>query len=726
MSSPRPLEEELLSESLRVLDRSAQTEDARFEILEACASKLGGFTLAEYRERFGTSHTLSEKRASESSATLLAAILACPIPPSLALSALARPRMSASEKRTSGAYYTDFRLAQFIATSVAKHCRAASRVIDPSAGTGILLVAVTLAVCGSSRLRRARWLANNVTAWDMSAKALRGAQLALASLTEDLDAIEQMVARWRCHDSLLVDDATWGQYDTIIGNPPWEKIKLTRHEFVKSIGGSRNYGDEYSSMDSQLFSSRKDDLAQYGERLASRYPLIGKGEPDLYKAFLGLFFRLACNDGRVSVLVPAGLIRSQGTETLRRFIFDNASELSITIIENRARFFAIDTRFKFLALNLSKATREHRHYNFRLVHAKGTPLAVAETGSAHIGRRALEAIRQDLTIPEVRSPAEWRLFRAMSDHSASTIGAHGGSASSFAREVDMTRDRSNFVRSPRTEHVALVEGRMVHQHRFAVKAYRSGTGRSARWEPVPLGAYELKPQFWYPLAKLTPVVRFRTNRMRAGFCDITGQTNERSMLAAIIPPGVVCGNKVPTVTFPDDPSDERLFLWLAIVNSIPFDWALRRILTTTVNYFLLDSVPRPRLRLDSPLGRRLVDAARELNGIGDATETADPWRVAELRASIDISVHDSYGLGFADLELMLKDFPLLDGSQPALMGDARSTITRDYLLTSAAKYFRVRSDKYEERLSDARILGALPYVPTEYTSVGVEVERANA
>lgn len=719
MSAPKPLEEQLLTPALRALDQAASTPDARLEVLEAAAGRLGGFTLDAYRKRFNTTHALSEGRALEAAAKVLEALKGGPIPLPLALCALARPQVSESEQRTSGAYYTDFRLAQHVAASAAPHLVPGARVIDPAAGTGILLVAASLAACGPDRLRRASWLAESVTAWDLSRDALRGARLALASLTDDLSAVETMVSRWRCHDSLLVDRAPWNEFDVVLGNPPWEKIKLTRHEFVKANGGARHYGDDYGKLDGELFAAQRDDVARYGSALALRYPLLGRGEPDLYKAFLELFLKLARPMGCISVLVPAGLIRSQGTEDLRRFVIENAGELSFTILENRARFFAIDTRFKFLGLTLSKATAESRRPDFRVVHAKGTADGVSETGRARIGRKSLQGIRPDLTVPEVRSESEWRLFRTMSEHSTST-SKHVEWESEIVREVDMTRDKKHFSRGAGAGKFVLVEGRMVHQHRFGAKAYRSGTGRRAKWDTVPLGTQELTPQFWFPAERLSPSVRERANRIRAGFCDITGQTNERSMLAALIPPGVVCGNKVPTVTFPNDPTENRLFLWLAIVNSIPFDWALRRIVTTTVNYFLLNSVPFPKLQPDSLPGRRLVEAARELHRFDVGESSSDPWRTAALRAGIDVAVHAAYGLGFGELELMLRDFPLLDRGQPAIEGEERSTVTRDFLLVEAASRFKERPGTYAERLRAARKVGAVPYIPSEFTSAEAE------
>jgi len=723
MSSPKPLEEQLLDPTQRVLKDLASSQDARLEILEAVSSRVGGFSLHEYRNLFQNSTVLSESFALESASTVINELRLCPIPLPLALSALARPNLAVSEQRTSGAYYTDFRLAQYLAASVLDRLVPGAQIIDPAAGTGILLVAATLVACGDGRQSYAKWLSESVTAWDLSRDALRGARLALASLTSSLDAVAKMSSRWKCHDSLLAEPIPRGEYDVVIGNPPWEKVKLTRHEFLRANGGTRHYGDDYGYLNGELFESQRNDVARYGNALAKKYPFLGRGEPDLYKAFLELFVNLVRLDGRISVLVPAGLIRSQGTEELRRFIFSFPGELSFTIMENRARFFAIDTRFKFLKLVLKKSRSKAHHGDFFVFHAKGTDLGIAEYGDARISRKTMEGIRPDLTVPEVRSGREWQLFKKMSEHAESRTAWR----SEIVREVDMTRDRTHFVRSPGIGRIPLIEGRMVHQHRFGAKAYRAGTGRRAKWDVVPTRECAVTPQFWFPQIHLSKSVSGRINIPRVGFCDITGQTNERSMLAALVPGGVVCGNKVPTVTFPNDPTEERLLLWLAVVNSISFDWALRRILTTTVNYFLLNSVPFPKIEPNSKAGRLVIEASRELHAIYCGEQQSDAWRAADLRASIDIAVHSAYGLGFKDLELIFGDFPLLDRGQPPINGEKRSTVTRDFLLFRAALRFKVKPGAYADRFRCAQKAGCVPYIPSEFllTTLDNELDEVN-
>ena len=156
-------------------------------------------------------------------------------------------------------------------------------------------------------------------------------------------------------------------------------------------------------------------------------------------------------------------------------------------------------------------------------------------------------------------------------------------------------------------------------------------------------------------------------------------------MAALIPSGVACGNKVPTILFPDDPSEDRLLVWTAIANSFVFDWMLRRVLTTTVNYFLLQSVPLPKLTKDGLPWKKILSAARELHLLDKAGSSRETYeRMVQLRGDVDAEVAVAYGLDLDDMELVLGDFPLLDRGQIALPGEVKSTITRDTVLAAVA------------------------------------------
>lgn len=732
MSNTRPYEDEVLAsprEHLRAAVSSLATDNpaAILEVLEACACEFSGIALSDFRDTFQDSYMLSESQALEASRGVVKGIADSPVHYSLALSALAKPELSTMDKRRTGSYYTDFRLANFVARRAAhklsgKNCR----IIDPACGSGILLVAAALVAKQSSRRSIKQWIAENVFAADASEFALRAARLALASIAADIHCISSMYANWHCHDSLLeTPKGHLGGFDVVVGNPPWEKVKLTRHEFLKGNGATRHYGADYhEDVEDAAFVLQRQNCSDYASVLSSRFSSLGNGELDLYKPFIELFVKLAADNGLISVLVPAGLIRSKGTEELRHLLFDKCSDISTAVIENRARFFGIDSRFKFVSLLASKSKpHESSASGFLTVeHAAGTPEGVEVNGEARVEKSAIKRTRKDLTIPEVRSKTEWRLFERLSNAGIDWDDPEFGWKAEIVREVDMTRDRKRFHLVPQGDSLPLIEGRMVHQFRCGAKAYVSGTGRRAKWSPLPSGQSEIAPQFWISEKSLSESVRQRVNRKRVGFCDVTGQTNERSMLTSLIPDGVVCGNKVPTIEFPEDRSQRRLYLWLAITNSFVFDWLLRRLVTTSVNFFLLRGVPLPKLLASSNDAKQLASHAKKLMSL-DSAGKAEPWACATLRAEIDALVLRAYGGEVGDLSLILDDFPLLDRGQPSIAGEERSTITRDYALLIARKLFGMELCGLDERVAQARLSGAVAYCPSEFAKFRCEANE---
>jgi hypothetical protein len=729
MSSPRPLEAQMLSMAEDVLDNfardfpGAQTE-ARLQALEAVAARLGGFELGAYQKAFRRQPVVKRKVLELIGCEIVVAIERSGISPALAVSALAREQLQEQKQRTTGAYHTDFRLAQRLAKMLAPRLGLGSCVVDPACGAGILLVALTIEVCGSDRKKTGEWLRSSVFAVDLSETSLRSALIALSCLTADLDALVAMRQRWLACDSLMADPKVWqtmapGGFDAVIANPPWEKIKATRHEFLRAKGEKRHYGASIDLVDHGAFARQRQSASSYARLLGERYPVVGQGEPDLYMAFLSLHCDLLRQGGCAAILAPGGLIRSQGAGALRAKIWDETSELSVSVLDNKARFFSIDTRFKFLAVCLTRRPAlgaAVRATPICLTHEKGTPTGTEVTGRARIRRRTLLALRPDLSLPEVRSDREWSLFERLCSSRARMDQPESPWAVDFAREVDMTTDRRSFSRTAGEGLIPLVEGRMVHQHRFGVKGHVNGEGRAAIWRSFAMGGSTIRPQFFFPLDHCTRKTAHRLRMERAGFCDIAGQTNERSMTAALIPARVVCGNKVPTILFPNDPSRERLLVWIAVVNSFAFDWMVRRVLTTTINYFVLLGLPLPELVKGGLPWRRIVRHTEELIRLDTAGATPANWsRMAWLRAQLDAEVSIAYGLDFDDLRLLLSDFPLLDRAQPPLVAEQKSTVTTDLLLATASKRLRVdaRDNPSVERARIAAEVGAFAYQPSE-------------
>lgn len=697
-------------------------DELRFQLLEATSARLGGFSFEDFCSRFEIFPLAKAQHLLEDARVLVQLLDETGIHPALCLSALAREVLDHNKQRNSGAYHTDFRLALHLAHSVERHLKKDAKVLDPACGAGMLLTAVSIIACGPDRILASEWLRNSVFAADLSPQALRGTRLSLAALTDDLDAVSTMYSRWIAQDSLLATDKTWldlshDGFDLVLANPPWEKVKLTRHEYLKANGATREYGTNYHLQSLDGYEAERAKRTALAGSLIERYPLLAKGEPDLYIAFTELLYKLTRTGGHGAILVPAGLIRSLGTEALRRALVDGTDELTFSVMENRGRHFAIDTRFKFLVVNYRRKEKSSKPLSaIKISHATSSNEGVVTTPPVRLPLKELEQLRSDLTLPEVRTAKEWKLFKKMQT-SGESINSEGSPwHPEFCREIDMTHGRRHFSRKPAEDFLPVIEGRMVQSYRVGAKSYVSGEGRSAVWENLSPGQSRIAPQFWLPPNVASAEATRRTARLRVGFCDITGQTNERSMMASLIPAGVICGNKVPTISFPNDPSEDRLFLWLAVVNSLPFDWLLRRIVTTTVNYFVLLSLRFPRISIDSLPGQRLIGISKSLCEL-DSSNASSPehfWRIATLRAEADVLVARAFGCTEGDLHLVLRDFPLLDRGQPTLQGETTSTTTKDLVLATWLKKAQTGYEEHIQRVESARQAGATPYVSSEF------------
>lgn len=710
MSRPLTLEQSLLSKADKLLAEFSPYYEQQLLVLEACAARIGGFDIKTYWETFGinTADFLAIKEVAE---TLSLTLETTGIPVSLALSSLAREPISISEKKQNGAFYTDFRLAQFVAEDCKTSLTQESSVADIAAGSGILLAAVADIYYELFPRNYDQWISKCVYAFDLSENALRGARIALATHASTVDSIKKMCENWLACDTLLADDTLFPQFDIVVGNPPWGKVKLSLHTFVNKTSDDYHiYGSQYSDFDREQFLSEKQNALEYSRLLKTRYSLLGSAEPDMYMAFLQKAICLLKSGGHLSYIVPAGLIRSQGTEVLRRFLIGCSDELKYYLFDNKANYFEIDTRFKFVIVSQKKALlnkSECKEFYFEIY--KGRSDDVKETGAIRFYTEELEKIRPDLTVPECRNTAEKDLFIKICKNGQLWKDSW---IIDIAREVDMTNDRSRFHEKQTETDIPVIEGRMVQQFRFGAKAYVTGSGRSALWVPSD-GA--VKPQYYISREALSSQTFSRIQKVRAGYCDIAGQTNERAMMAAVVPAGVVCGNKVPTIVFPEDDNEKRLHFFIGVANSFVFDWILRRVLSTTVNYFLLFSLPLPSIDLSGDLAETIISHSKKLSRMG--TEYYSGEDMGRLRAELDIAVAKAYGLSFSDLELLMRDFPLLDRRQPSINGEPRSTYTKDLLLSTAEKSFDCMERHYSEREKCGAEKKAKAYIPTEMTEL---------
>ncbi len=94
-------------------------------------------------------------------------------------------------------------------------------------------------------------------------------------------------------------------------------------------------------------------------------------------------------------------------------------------------------------------------------------------------------------------------------------------------------------------------------------------------------------------------------------------------MAALIPPGTICGHKVPTIRW-EQHLEWAYLPWLAVANSFAMDWLARsRLSSGSMTYTILDSLPFPRPALSDAFAQQVAPTVLRL--ICTAPEMTPFW-----------------------------------------------------------------------------------------------------
>src|SRR5262249_49759631 len=111
-------------------------------------------------------------------------------------------------------------------------------------------------------------------------------------------------------------------FDCVLGNPPWERIKLQEEEFfaprAPEIAQARNAAErkkliaDLPNTRPALYSAYLQSLQQAERqskffRQSGRYPLTGKGDINVYSTFAEHDRNLISSHGRMGIIVPTGI-----------------------------------------------------------------------------------------------------------------------------------------------------------------------------------------------------------------------------------------------------------------------------------------------------------------------------------------------------------------------------------------------------------------------------------
>ena len=521
-------------------------------------------------------------------------------------------------------------------------------------------------------------------------RRLRGGSPVQKGLPERVEQIRQAenFFHWPLE---FAEVAARGGFDCILGNPPWERIKLQEEEFFATrdpeIAAAPNKAARQKLIDKLPktnpllavdFESAKHaaECTSKFVRSSDRYPLTAVGDVNTYALFAEHARDLTGPHGRAGIIVPTGIATDDTTKNFLGDLVEKRAIASLLDFENREALFpSVHRSYKFCLLTLSGSPVTQAQFIFfatRVEHLRDErrrfTLDPAEIALFNPNTR---------TMPVFRTRMDAELTRKIYQRIPVLVNEHSGEnpwGVRFQAMFHMSNDSGLFITEPREGYVRLYEGKMVqaYDHRAAgVITVIENLKRPG--QPVETSSSEHnnpnflpKPQYYVAESIVNKFIPKNSPKWFIGFKSVTSPTNERTFISTLLP---LCGvgNSMPVI-FGNYPNANLAACFLASIDSLVFDFIARqKVGGVNLNFFIIEQFPVlspanytfSNVDFISPRVLELVYTAYDLKlfaedmGYHGKPFQWDEERRAVLRAELDAYYAQLYGLNRKQLRYIL-------------------------------------------------------------------------
>ncbi|MGW5663290.1 Eco57I restriction-modification methylase domain-containing protein [Streptomyces sp. NPDC003758] len=558
----------------------------------------------------------------------------------------------------------------------------------------------------------------------------------------------------RMAESDVDSSAGWaGGFSCVLGNPPWERIKLQEQEFFaqrdEAIANAPNAAAR-KRLISALPTTNRDLFAEFtaakrhaeGEshflRTGGRYPLTGRGDINTYAVFSESDRMLTGPHGRMGIIVPTGIATDATTQYFFKELVQTGALSALYDFENAAPLFlGVHRSFKFSILSLvGRAQRESMARFAFFLHDTSdlddagrtftlTPdeitLLNPNTGTCPVFRSRRDAeitlgiYRRVPVLIREKDPNgnPWGVsFMAMFHMSNDSHLFH----TREELEAENWKLSGNVFAKEDVRMLPLYEAKMLHHfdHRWATYD-ESENIHDFPLEEKHRSSTVALPRYW--VAEQEVDARLAAKEWNRGWLlgwrDICRATDERTAISFAFPKTAV-GNKIPLM-LADHPA-ALLSSLIACQSSFVYDFASRqKVGGITMNFFIWQQLPvltpqslRPHVEYITPRVAEMSYTAGDMESCArDLGHTGAPFRWdgsrrQVIRAELDALFFHLYAISRDDVEYVLETFRIVKRKDEAKYGSYR---TKELIL---AEY---------DRMAEAGVSLTNPLVDGEnYTS----------
>ena len=428
-----------------------------------------------------------------------------------------------------------------------------------------------------------------------------------------------------------------GGFDAIIGNPPWDKIKLQQVEWFAArrpeIALAQRASDRARMITALVTAGdllakdfeKANERADNGARMAREcgdYPLLSGGDINIYSLFVERAMRLVKKDGMIGVLVPSGIASDKNAASFFKNISTGGHLKALYDFENKKVFFpAVHASSKFCAFLASPnrvfGATQCAFFVHRITELQDPnrcfPLTAEDFArlNPNTGTAPIFKTRRDASL----TTAIYSRLPVMVDRSSgveakawpvkySTMFHMTNDSSLFRTRQELEENEGayktggNVFESATGDWVPLYEGKMVQafNHRAAsVVVNLQNQHRPAQPEVTNAQQHAdvnwvASPQFWVARNQL-PVDY--PGRWSISYKMITATTNARTIIAAIIPDSGAGNSLGLMVPYGHVESNQEVACRIVgNLNSTVFDYVIRqKVQGQNINWYMMEQLP---------------------------------------------------------------------------------------------------------------------------------------
>ena len=425
-------------------------------------------------------------------------------------------------------------------------------------------------------------------------------------------------------------------FDVILGNPPWQEAVVEEDAFwARHFPGLRGMSQQRQEAEKKRLQKERPDLVALYEReleemenlrkalVSGAYPGMGTGDPDLYKAFCWRFWYLSSADGGyIGVVLPRSALAAKGSMVFRKVMFAGSASVDVATLTNRGEWI-FDKVHQQYTIALVSAQHGKPEGESIILRGPYTSLDEFKVGAIKCPESfTLEEVRNwndTISLPLLPKADSVQVFAQLRKSPRLDLKKEGKWRARPDRELDATNQKSlmdlksedcpkefwpvykgesfNLWTPDTGKYYAYADPEPVLEYLQSKRGRAKNNLRSAHSEFPP-------QHFRYP--ETLPCYR-----PRVAFRDVTNRTNQRTVIACLVPPKVFITNKGPYFLWPRGDEKDQAFL-LGVLSSLPLDWYARRFVELNVNFFIINPFPIPRPSRDNILWQRVVEVAGRL------------------------------------------------------------------------------------------------------------------